>query len=551
MAGSGGAAGVGGATGLAGTGGSVGGPGTGGAAGAGGAAGVAGTGGSAGAPGTGGAAGAGGAAGLAGTGGSAGAAGTGGAIGTGGTTGAAAGGAGTGAVSGSGGTGGSGGVAGSGGAAGSAGGSRSAQRVATGLHPESVSVAGNGDAFIAFMAKDGVWVQRYTKATDRFEQPVRIEEKREDIGHALIASDGAGGALVTWYTVAGAIWSRRFTAGSTWPNGWGAPEMVLASEGGAGASHVMLDLVMTGSGHAAVAWDRTDAVAVYESFLRVYDPARGWDAPRRFAPSGTPSEGVRLSIAEMERAVVVTAAATSYEAGRDATRVLVNTFSYDTSIGAGVLGASRTLFQPTGTLWGFSAGVATTATGNFLAAIYQRGPSAGPPSAAFAVAGGSGLPSASVKLSTASAVDEVSLSADRTGNAFVVWNECYGDAARCVVRARRRVADAWQTETVLAMVSERTGLCQIALDETGRALAAWTEVAFSAGTAVVKMRRFAPATGWADAQPLATLDPSTPAPFQTVLLKVGADGTGLLLWSFFPPAPAAYEEQTYATVFRD
>ena len=275
------------------------------------------------------------------------------------------------------------GASGSGG--GAAGGGRASgwgtsQRIdegVTGGSAPAAAVSNTGDAFIAFAGNEGIWVRRYTKASDTLAPPALIDVTT---GLPRIAADDAGGALLVMQTGQYEIAARRFEAGSPWPAGWGGRQVVQATEGGAFAGgplvqHELGDLAMTPSGHAVIAWNRWGANAsgdIAESFLSLYDAGRGWGAARRFSTNGAYSENARLSIVEINQSLKICAAMTVYEAARDATDVWVNDMTYDLATGAGVVGAPKLQHRASGTLLSFPQAVASDAAGNFSIAIHER-----------------------------------------------------------------------------------------------------------------------------------------------------------------------------------
>lgn len=343
-----------------------------------------------------------------------------------------------------------------------------------------------GNMFVVWLNDDGTGIQnvrlrRYSVASgtwgDAFDVQTNLLLSAFEVG---ITVDSTGNATVVWTQVAGVgltdqrIWTRRFLAAT---GTWNAPQEIQTGAYNAATPVIGNDA----SGNVTVVWAQGTQNVAWDAWTNRYSVSSGtWGTPVKIATLGADLSTMILAVASSGNAVAAwpqgdvqntprTLMASRYTASSDQWAVPVN-----------VGGPAALILQPQ---------VAVDASGNaFL--IWEQTVDAIPAVrvSRFNAATATWSAPASIQAGTISRSAPM-VAFESTGDAVAVWSE--GAAASSVIKASRYAlaTGIWELSATISATAIPADVPFIAIDGSGRALAAWAHGAPTAQSISARMYR--------------------------------------------------------------
>jgi hypothetical protein len=362
---------------------------------------------------------------------------------------------------------------------------------------------------------DSAWSNRYVPGVG-WGIPTLLENTDSDVGAVRVAMDANGNAIAVWqqyddgYSSPSSIWASRFTPAA----GWTAPVRIENSN----LDSYDPSIAMDGAGNAVVAWELNGVI---------------WSNRYTFASNSWGTAGSIQSVAQSSDGVVVAMNAsgtafavwTQYD-GTSSYRTWGNRYVPGSGWGTAVQLQSSSLYS-------YGADVAVDAGGNAIATWNQDNGNGNANIWVNRYVAGTGWSGASVIQSGTLDSFYARVAMNSTGRAVVVWSQFDGITYR--VWANRYVpGTGWAGPTQLQSVSEYGYGPAVAMDETGNAIAIWSQYNNSLSYQTWSAR-LTPGTGWAAAAVIQTVNGASSGH----AIATDASGSALAVWR--QPAGTAYD----------
>lgn len=324
-----------------------------------------------------------------------------------------------------------------------------------------------------------------------------------------IALDANGNAIAVWRQWGGSgydVWANRYVPAI----GWGSAGLVEKSDTGSAASPV---IGVDTTGNALAVWAQSDGTRD-NIWANRYTVGGGWATPVLIETDDTGSASKpRLAVDAAGNAVAVW-----YQWDGLRTNIWANLYT------AGAGWGTAALIETDDTGYALEPQVAVDPAGNALAVWrqadgvrwnvwanrYTAGVGWGAPVAIETGNGGAGYPQVAI---------------DPSGNAIAVWDQWDG-AAFSIWANRFTPAGGWGTaELIESDNSGPASAAQVAVDDTGDALAVWIQSDGMRDN--VWSNRFSPAAGWGTA---ALIESDDTGDARHARVAVDSAGNGLAVW---------------------
>lgn len=268
-----------------------------------------------------------------------------------------------------------------------------------------------------------------------------------------VAMNGAGDAMAVWHQFDGSSdkpYARRYTAGG----GWEAVQTI-----GAGAANARV--AMDASGHAIAVWRQVDG-GTYGIFAARYTPGVGWSVPQAIDDSASEAVVPDIAMSSGGDAVVVWSQVDGAVQGVHAARYTP----------AGGWEPAQVL--DTGTAYATNPQVAMDGSGNAIAVWRQYDGSRHRIYTRRLAAGGSWDATVQIESPAGSDAWEPFVAQDASGRAIAIWLQWQSTTFGVFVN-RYTPGSGWGTAELLADATDNAQTPRVAIDATGRAIAAWLQ----------------------------------------------------------------------------
>lgn len=307
---------------------------------------------------------------------------------------------------------------------------------------------------------DTFWASRFIPS-DGWQTEGRIENNDQgSSGNPRIAVDSQGNAIAVWPQWSETrenVWSNRFTP----TNEWGSAQRIEANPNYDASNP---QVAMNTHGNAIAVWATSitkqssdfNEVHYYHIWSNRFTPTSGWGSPERIDEHEDNAINPDVAMDAQGNAIVVW----EHNDG-EGTRIWSNRFTPSSGWGQ----ASRI----DGGGWGWFPRVALDSEGRALAVWFHR---SGMWSNRYTPTGGWGTPERiSDELNT---IDRPKLAMNSWGVAMVGWERWDGDRNNLWVR-RFTPSNGWETPELVEAEEGTAYGPQLAIDQHGRAVAAWSQ----------------------------------------------------------------------------
>jgi len=322
----------------------------------------------------------------------------------------------------------------------------------------------------------------------QWQTPVRIDNAIGNAGFPQIATDKNGNALAVWHQRGGStenIWANRFTP----TGGWGVAELLETDN----ASHAFSpQLAIDDNGNALAVWSQSDGRR-FNIWANRFTPAGGWEVAELIETDNTGGAGApQIAIDNDGNALAVW---NQFDGTR--TNIWANRYTLTGGWGTAELietGDVDSAFGPQ---------IAIDGSGNALAVWRQSdGMRENIWANRFTPTGGWEVAELIETDNTGDGLlpPDPQIAIDQSGNGLAVWDQFDGTrtniwANRYTLTGGWGAAELIETDDVDSAFNP-----QIAIDQSGNALAVWVQRDETGILSNIQANRFTPADGWGVAE---------------------------------------------------